>query len=187
MGAQEKNEKRPQLSVQVAEQDWPLQGCLQWWPARGQHRNRPFSSDHFFRLVNSYVEYDDKICWMMIKLGPKSKVSPESNGDVPCVLRNPHSLASLDHGGVWEGDICHHEARDHHHHHYHSHHDHNQWVFRSRLWSGARIYGGYHVRLRTSGGCQHNTHLQSYIFFNHDPYFYDRGIILYALHWLSVK
>ena len=30
MGAQEKKEKRPQLSVQVAEHDWPLQGCLQW-------------------------------------------------------------------------------------------------------------------------------------------------------------
>ena len=138
MGAQEKNEKRPQLSVQVAEQDWPLQGCLQWWPARGQHRNRPFSSDHFFRLRNNYVEYDGKN-------GPKT--SPECDGDVPCPLRNPDSLASLDHRGVGEGDICRHEARDYHHH-YHSHHDHNQRVFRSRLWSGARIYGGYHVRFR---------------------------------------
>ena len=79
------------------------------------------------------------------KNGPET--TPESDKDVPCPLRNPDGLASLDHGGVGESDICCHEARDYHHH-YHDHLDHNQRVFRSRLWSGARIYGGYHVRFR---------------------------------------
>ena len=79
----------------------------------------------------------------------KNKTRPESDGDVPRILRHPHRFASLDHGGLGEGDIRHDEAGHHDHRHYP--HDHNWRVFSAGLWSGPGFMVDIMLGIRTQG------------------------------------